>query len=132
MKNFIIDNCNQVASNLYPCLKQQVYAMIITEKGVYFGANWMLNNKITVCPRVTEGCPSGTGYELCEEVCGQGTEHHAERNAMLAVIEAGDTLEGASLYLTGHTYCCEYCITAMTEAGVKKATVLDSGKVYNF
>ena len=132
MKNFIITGCKEMATNLFPCIKQQVYAMVVTKKGFYFGANWMLNNTLTVCPRVTAGCPSGTGYELCEEVCGQGTEYHAERNAMKVVLEAGDTLEGAVLYLTGHTYCCDSCIAAMTKAGVKTAIVLDSNKIYNF
>ena len=129
LKQFIIDSCNERAGNLNPCIKQQVYAMLITESGVYFGANWMLND-ITVCPRVAQNVPSGTGYELCASVCGQGPEYHAERQAMTAAIEAGDTLEGATLYLTGHTFCCKYCREAMNEAGLKSAHVIDSGKEY--
>ena len=131
LKQFIIDSCNSRANNLYPCVKQQVYAMIVTSEGVYFGANWMLN-KITECPRVTQNVPSGTGYELCASVCGQGPKYHAERQAMDAVIEAGDTLVGAKLYLTGHTLCCEHCEAAMKEASLHSALVLDSEKEYVF
>ena len=122
---YIINECNKIANNLYPCLKQQVYAMIITKDGnEYFGANWMLNNTITICPRVTEGCPSGTGYDLCESVCGQGTLYHAERQAINHCKESNGCLKGATLYLTGHTYCCDTCTAAMKEEGITKVIIL--------
>ena len=128
MKQYIIDGCNAVAGDLVPCVKQPVYALIITTDGKeHFGSNWMTNSNVTVCPRVELNCPSGQGYELCKEVCNQ--DFHAERFAISLC--TSDTTD-ATLYLTGHTYCCDDCIAAMKAAGIKTAVVLDSGKVYNF
>jgi deoxycytidylate deaminase len=129
----IIVGCNEAAaSELIPCIKQSVYAMLVTASGrEFFGSNWMSTTSgATVCPRVTEGCPSGQGYELCQTVCNQ--EFHAEVAALRACVEAGETTEGAVIYLTGHTYCCDNCIVEMTKAGIYQCIVLDSGKVYSF
>ena len=130
--NRIIAMCNEVAGpELRPCIKQSVYAMLVTVEGVeFFGANWMSNGEVTVCPRVERNCPSGTGYELCSEVCNQ--EFHAERAAIDACIGAGHSPAGSVVYVVGHTYCCDGCIEAMTLNGVASAIVLDSGKVYHF
>ena len=126
-------NCDVRAGTLYPCLKQQVYACLETASGErFYGANWMLNNTVTVCPRVTEGCATGTGYELCETVCGQGPDYHAERQAISACLEADADTTGGTVYLTGHTYCCDTCTAAMIEAGITKAVMLDTGEVFNF
>lgn len=130
---YIKTNCNDKAGTLYPCLKQQVYALLVTKEGnEFFGANWMLNNTVTVCPRVTEGCATGTGYHLCEEVCGQGPDYHAERQAINACLEAGQDTTGAVVYLTGHTYCCTTCTAAMKTAGVKTVYLVDTNEVVNY
>jgi hypothetical protein len=129
----IMVNCGVRAGTLYPCLKQQVYACLETVDGErFYGANWMLNNTVTVCPRVTEGCATGTGYNLCTEVCGQGPEYHAERQAIAACLEAGKSTVGATMYLTGHTYCCETCTAAMIDAGVTAVQILDTKEVVNY
>lgn len=129
----IVAGCNEVAaSELIPCLKQSVYAMLVTESGrEFFGSNWMSTTSgYTVCPRVELNCPSGQGYELCKEICNQ--DFHAEVSALRACADAGESTQGAVIYLTGHTYCCDNCIQSMTEAGIKFCLVLDSGKLYQF
>jgi len=130
MKEYITTNVNNIANNLFPCLKQEVRAMLVTEDGnEYFGANWMLNNTITVCPRLA--FESGTRYDLCESICGQGPDYHAERNAIYACIEADDTAVGATLYLTGHTYCCKDCQAAIKNANIATVIIVDTGEVIN-
>jgi len=120
-------NCDVRAGTLYPCLKQQVYACLVTAQGErFYGANWMLNNTVTVCPRLS--FESGTRYDLCESECGQGVEYHAERQAMNACWEAGASTVGATLYLTGHSWCCDDCTYAMMDAHVAKVVNLDTGE----
>ena len=126
--DFIKINCDVRAGTLYPCLKQEVYACIVTAGGeVFFGANWMLNNTVTVCPRLS--FESGTRYDLCESECGQGTEYHAERQAINACIEAGCNTVGATMYLTGHTYCCDTCKEAIKLSRIKDVVFLDTNEV---
>jgi len=125
---FIKVNCDVRAGTLYPCLKQEVYACLVTTTGErFFGANWMLNNKITVCPRLD--FESGTRYDLCEDVCGQGTDYHAERQAIDACFESSCNPVGSTMYLTGHTYCCTTCTQALVLTGVRTVVFVDTGKV---
>ena len=128
----IIAQCNEAAGpTLIPCVKQSVYAMLVTVDGhEYFGANWMTNLDVSVCPRVLANSPSGKDYHFCSDICNQS--FHGERAAIDACILNGDNPEGSVVYVVGHTYCCDGCISAMENAGVKQAVVLDSGKVYNF
>lgn len=131
-QEYIIARCDETAGpDLKPCIKQSVYAMLITVDGrEFFGANWMSNGEVTVCPRVTLNCVSGTGYELCSDVCNQ--EFHAEVAAIDACINAGFDTAGSTVYVVGHTYCCDNCIAVMTSNDVAMAIVIDSGKCYNF
>ena len=61
---------------------------------------------------------SGEGYELCKDVCWQ--PNHAEVNAC---IDAGALAKGGTLYLIGHTYCCDACKKIIKEAGIKKIVI---------
>lgn len=130
MREYIIDTCNTIAGpNLQPCIKQSVYAMLVTVDGKeFFGANWMSCNGLTVCPRVTANSKSGEDYHFCKDICNQ--EFHAEAAAVQACELAGEPTLGATVYVVGHTFCCDGCIACMTTAGVKHAFVLDSEKLY--
>lgn len=133
MKNYISINALKQAegSSISPCIKQEVFAMVVTSEGKeYFGANWVSNDDLTVCPRITANSPSGKDYHFCSDICNQ--LFHAECFAMQACEAAGDSLVGAKAYVAGHTYCCQYCIAAMMHAGVKGAYVVDSSKEYIF
>lgn len=115
---------------LKPCIKQEVSAMLVTTDGMcFFGANWMTNGDVSVCPRVTNDCDTGTGYELCKEVCNQ--QFHAERAALDACANYGYSAAGGTIYVIGHTYCCADCRAAMKAAGVARAYVIDSNKEYD-
>lgn len=110
------------------CVKQEVYAMIIgagideTDKSV-FGGNFMQNREITECPRVVAKYETGEGYHLCKEKCGQ--LHHAESDVISRALREGVDMVGSTLYLIGHTYCCDSCLSKMREAGIKDYIILD-------
>jgi cytidine deaminase len=129
---FIIEGCDVAAAgSMIPCIKQPVNAVLITVAGTkHFGANWMTNQDISVCPRVTLNCVSGEGYEHCIDTCNQ--EFHAEPAAIDACINAGADTVGSVVYLTGHTRCCQPCQDSMKAAGVRKAICIDNGKEYTF
>lgn len=131
ISEYIITNCKAVAGELIPCVKQSVYAMLVTKEGKeFFGANWMTNGSITVCPRVTLKCKTGEGYEHCTETCNQ--EFHAEPAAINACINAGYSPAGATVYVVGHTVCCDNCRNTMWANDVAEAIVVDSGAHYEF
>jgi len=113
-----------------PCIKQTVKALIVTTDGQeIFGSN-AINNEVNECPRVVQGCPTGTGYELCKTVCNQN--EHAEVTALQNAKKANVDVTGATLYLTGHTYFCDNCLNNMRKAGLAKAICHDSGLVVDF
>ena len=62
---------------------------------------------------------TGEGYELCRSVCGQ--KHHAEVDACL---KAGERARGGVLYLIGHSYCCDNCLSVMKEHGIDDIKII--------
>lgn len=93
------------------CKKQTTIAVIVNNGRYWTGSNWV-NDEQAVCPR--EGMKSGEGYHLCKEICNQPS--HAEVDACL---QAGENARGGTLYLIGHTYCCDNCLRVMKEHGIK-------------
>lgn len=107
-----------------PCTKQSVQAAIVSLKNeIVYGDN-AIRNDVPVCPRAEQNLPTGVGYELCKSVCNQN--EHAEVTAIQNAKEKGICIQGATLYLIGHTYCCDNCKAAMKEAGIVKAICIDS------
>jgi len=103
------------------CLKQVVTATIITKsRDRIIGKNSILNQKITICPRL--GMNSGEGYDLCRAVCNQ--QYHAEVAAIKNAQEKGCDLTGAVLYLEGHTYVCEDCWNEIIKTGIQEVIIL--------
>jgi deoxycytidylate deaminase len=102
---------------LGPCAKQIVKARIVALDGSeYLGENNCLNAQ-SVCPR--GDLPSGQGYELCQSICQQ--TGHAEVNAIKA---AGIAANGATLFLSGHTYACSSCKSAADAAGIVEIIIV--------
>lgn len=99
-----------------PCRKQIVVARVETAQGdAYEASNYCLRPQAT-CPR--QGMPSGQGYELCRDVCGQ--PGHAEANALAL---AGERARGATLTVRGHHYACGSCRAAALRAGIARLVV---------
>ena len=98
------------------CAKQTVVAIIQNNGKTWVGTNWCESPQVK-CPR--GDMPSGVGYELCKDVCKQ--MNHAEVDAC---IKAGDNARGGTLFLFGHTFCCEDCKKVMTEYGIKDVVIV--------
>lgn len=98
------------------CAKQVVSAVIVATNGkVYPGENHARYPQ-AMCPR--GDMPSGVGYHLCRDVCGQ--DGHAEIEALR---RAGEDAKGAKLYLFGHVKCCPDCTRACDEAGIAEIVI---------
>lgn len=97
------------------CLKQTTRCVIIRVDGrVYEATNLCEVNGEIVCPRVTAGCKTGEGYELCGST-------HAEANVAALAAESTDVDGEAFLY--GHTWICKDCQDALTAVGVRRFTI---------
>ena len=99
-----------------PCAKQVVIATLVAKNGTYFVSSNHCATPKEYCQRA--GMPSGEGYDLCQSVCGQSG--HAEVNAIKL---AGKFASGGVLYITGHTYACDSCVSAAKLAGVMKIII---------
>ena len=97
-----------------PCAKQTVTAVIVTASGDRFTATNHCDRPQATCPRA--GMPTGVGYELCHDVCGQRA--HAEVAAITLALGHGADLVGARMAMSGHTYACGSCLEAAAGAGV--------------
>jgi deoxycytidylate deaminase len=97
------------------CTKQETIAIIENNGQYWIGSNWC-NNAQEECPRT--GMETGIGYELCKSICEQ--QNHAEVDAC---IKAGENAKGGTLYLLGHTYCCDNCKMIMDQYGIKNVII---------
>ena len=99
-----------------PCAKRRVTATVVDTSGTHWVAFNHTMKPQTRCPRA--GMSTGVGYELCRDVCQQ--PGHAEINAIKF---AGDKARGATLYVSGHSYVCDDCMSAARKGGVSKVVV---------
>jgi deoxycytidylate deaminase len=97
------------------CAKQTTVAIIENHGKYWIGSNWCGHPQES-CPR--KDLPTGVGYEKCKDICLQNA--HAEIDACN---KAGDGAFGGTLYLIGHTYCCEPCKARMKDAGIEKVVI---------
>ena len=97
------------------CAKQETIAIIENHGQYWVGTNWCRKPQAE-CPR--KDLPTGEGYELCKSVCEQNA--HAEVDACQ---KAGNNAIGGTLYLIGHTYCCEDCKRTMRNFGIEKVVI---------
>lgn len=96
------------------CAKQTTIAIIVKNGMAWIGSNWCFAPQ-EQCPRA--GLPTGVGYELCEIECNQYA--HAEVDACLK----SGYQDGATLYLIGHTYCCNKCLDVARRNGIDKVVI---------
>jgi deoxycytidylate deaminase len=97
------------------CRKQVVTCSILAPSGEMVSAtnSCTINEGVHECPRVTAGCKTGEGYDLC------GPPKHAEEEAILKAQERGIDIEGGTAFLEGHDYFCPDCQKALIAAGVR-------------
>ena len=102
------------------CAKQLVIAIIVNKGKFWVGSNYCFNEQ-EVCPR--GDLPSGEGYEMCKEICEQPC--HAEVEACES---AGKKARDGTLYLIGHTFCCDNCMKVMKKHGIKEVLICDTNE----
>lgn len=99
------------------CHKAKVGAILEKDWRI-LGRGWNdAPNTPADCPRAH--LPSGVGYDLCKSVCGQ--RFHAEVAAIQDALRNyyAHELNGATMYIAGHTKACGACEKMMSDYGIK-------------
>lgn len=113
----------KLAAKRSTCLRRQVGAVIVQDKHVlstgYNGAPKGIAHcaEIGGCYREQHNIPSGERHELCRAL-------HAEQNAIIQAANYGQSIEGASIYITHQP--CVICAKMIINAGIERI-VVDEG-----
>ncbi len=105
------------------CLRRQVGAVIVKDRHIiatgYNGAPRGLAHcgQLGGCLREQLKVPSGQRHELCRAL-------HAEQNAIIQAATLGQSIEGASIYITHQP--CSICSKMIINAGISRI-VVDQG-----
>ena len=102
------------------CLRRQVGAIIVKEKHIiatgYNGAPKGLPHceELGGCLREKLEIPSGERHELCRAL-------HAEQNAIIQAATLGQSIEGATIYITHQP--CIICAKMIITAGISRIVI---------
>lgn len=102
------------------CLRRNVGAIIVKDKHIiatgYNGAPKGLPHceELGGCLRQKLGVPSGERHELCRAL-------HAEQNAIIQAATLGQSIEGATIYVTHQP--CIICAKMIINAGIERIVV---------
>ena len=102
------------------CLRRQVGAIIVKEKHIiatgYNGAPKGLPHceELGGCLREKLEIPSGERHELCRAL-------HAEQNAIIQAATLGQSIEGATIYITHQP--CIICAKMIISAGISRIVI---------
>lgn len=102
------------------CLRRQVGAIIVKEKHIiatgYNGAPKRLPHceELGGCLREKLEIPSGERHELCRAL-------HAEQNAIIQASTLGQSIEGATIYITHQP--CIICAKMIINAGISRIVI---------
>ena len=102
------------------CLRRNVGAIIVKDKHIiatgYNGAPKGLPHceELGGCLRQKLGVPSGERHELCRAL-------HAEQNAISQAATLGQSIEGATIYVTHQP--CIICAKMIINAGISRIVV---------
>lgn len=102
------------------CLRRQVGAVIVKDRHIvatgYNGAPKGLPHceELGGCLREKLGVPSGQRHELCRAL-------HAEQNAIVQAAAMGNSIEGATIYVTHQP--CIICAKMIINAGINRIVV---------
>ncbi len=104
------------------CLRRHVGAVIVKDKHIiatgYNGAPRGIAHcdEKGGCLREKLGVPSGERHELCRAL-------HAEQNAIIQAATLGQSIEGATIYITNQP--CIICAKMIINAGIDRIVVKD-------
>jgi dCMP deaminase len=110
----------KLTSERSTCLRRKVGAVIVSDKQVvatgYNGAPKGIAHcdEKGGCLREKLGVPSGERHELCRAL-------HAEQNAIIQAATSGQSIEGATIYITHQP--CVICAKMIINAGIRKIIV---------
>ena len=114
----------ELAAQRSTCLRRHVGAVIVKDRHIvstgYNGAPRGLvhcGDREGGCLRQQLGVPSGEKHELCRAL-------HAEQNAIIQAAAQGNSIDGASIYVTHHP--CIICAKMIINAGIRKIYIKDS------
>jgi dCMP deaminase len=102
------------------CLRRKVGAVIVQDKQIvatgYNGAPKGIAHcdEKGGCLREKLCIPSGERHELCRAL-------HAEQNAIIQAATSGQSIEGATIYITNQP--CSICAKMIINAGIRKIIV---------
>ena len=102
------------------CLRRQVGAIIVKEKHIiatgYNGVPKGLPHceELGGCLREKLEIPSGERHELCRAL-------HAEQNAIIQAATLGQSIEGATIYITHQP--CIICAKMIINAGISRIVI---------
>ena len=102
------------------CLRRQVGAIVVKEKHIiatgYNGAPKGLPHceELGGCLREKLEIPSGERHELCRAL-------HAEQNAIIQAATLGQSIEGATIYITHQP--CIICAKMIINAGISRIVI---------
>lgn len=121
-KEYIVNGVNTL-TKFRPCLKQEVFTVLVTKDGQeFFGSNEM-KACISICPREELNIPSGQGYHHCKETCHQ--DFHGEHQSCDRAEKAEADTNDSIMYIVGHHYCCDNCLNVMRNANVSKVVYVE-------
>lgn len=112
----------KLAATRSTCLRRQVGAVIVKDKHIistgYNGAPRGLEHcdEKGGCIRQELGIPSGQRHEICRAL-------HAEQNAIIQAATLGQSIEGATIYVTHQP--CAICAKMIINAGINRIVVDD-------
>lgn len=110
----------KLTSQRSTCLRRKVGAVIVKDKHIvatgYNGAPRGLSHcaELGGCLREQLKVPSGQRHELCRAL-------HAEQNAIIQAATLGQSIEGASIYITHQP--CSICSKMIINAGIERIVV---------
>ena len=110
----------KLTSERSTCLRRKVGAVIVQDRQIvatgYNGAPRGLAHcdELGGCLREKMGVPSGERQELCRAL-------HAEQNAIIQAATSGNSIEGATMYVTHQP--CSICAKMIINAGIRKVIV---------
>jgi dCMP deaminase len=110
----------EITAKRSTCLRRNVGAVIVQDRHVMSAGYNGAPRGITHCAerggclREKLGVPSGERHELCMAL-------HAEQNAIIQAASLGQSIEGATIYITHQP--CIICAKMIINAGIKKIIV---------
>ena len=113
----------ELAAQRSTCLRRHVGAVIVKDRhAVATGYNGAPSgvahcDEIGGCLRQQLNVPSGQRHEICRAL-------HAEQNAIIQAAKMGNTIDGATIYVTHQP--CAICAKMIINSGIKRIIIKEA------